>query len=193
MQEFAQCHTKANNESAHCTLPSHLMIFSLSFTLSWLVHQKHISIFHNLLLVHFNVGWRAAWYEKEQAAEAGKSLNYCKSGSETMHSSSPRSYVLFQCVAPAPRSLQQCVIDPATNVFINHAQNGPIVPRHGGGLFKHGWSRRGLVFPTLHTFTEVRRSQQGWSMTEQRSDWLRREIHNSLKLHLHFSCSVFSD
>lgn len=69
-----------------------------------------------------------------------------KSGSETMHSSSPRSYVLFHCVAAAPRSLQQCVSDTATNVFINHIQNGSIVPRHSGGCSNTAGRGVGLCF-----------------------------------------------
>lgn len=63
---------------------------------------------------------------------------------------SPRSSVLFRCLAPAPWSLQQCGIDPATNVSINHSrtQQGRIVQR----VFKRRRSGCRFVFPSLHTF-----------------------------------------
>lgn len=61
-------------------------------------------------------------HRKEQTAEAGKSQQQCRLRDNAFQPSKILQYVLFHCVAPAPWSLQQRGIDPATNVSINHSR-----------------------------------------------------------------------
>lgn len=88
-------------------------------------------------------------------------------GWETMHSSRPRSYSMY-CFTAWLR-----LPDHFSSVVLTQQQMSPsIIAGHNGAycskaqrrVFEHGWLGRGLAFLTLHTFAEVRWSQQGWAM-----------------------------
>lgn len=88
-------------------------------------------------------------------------------GRETMHSSRPRSYSMycftawlrlpdhFSSVVLTQQQMSPSIIAGHNRVYCSQAQRR---------VFELGWLGRGLVFLTLHTFTEVRWSQQGWAM-----------------------------